>query len=120
MYTSSLRSSLLAISLLSYCNSALGSPSFPRSCPHTHLGLKFNFVIVGGGTSGLVLANRLTEQPDVKVAVIEAGNFIEDSTGNLSQIPYEAFRFDGGEAQVEWNFKTTPQTVSPGTPSLSL
>lgn len=113
MYTSSLSLSLLAIGLLSYCNSVSGSPAFPRSCPHPNLGQEFDYVIVGGGTSGLVLANRLTEQADVTIAVVEAGSFIEDSTGNFSQIPYEAFRFDGGEAQVEWNFKTTPQTVSP-------
>jgi choline dehydrogenase-like flavoprotein len=30
-------------------------------------------VIVGGGTAGLCVAARLTENPDVKVGVIEAG-----------------------------------------------
>lgn len=34
---------------------------------------EFDYVIVGGGTAGAVLANRLTEDSDVSVAVIEGG-----------------------------------------------
>lgn len=34
---------------------------------------EFDYVIVGGGTAGAVLANRLTEDRDVTVAVIEGG-----------------------------------------------
>lgn len=33
----------------------------------------FDYVIIGGGTSGFVLAARLTENPDAQVAVLEAG-----------------------------------------------
>ena len=35
--------------------------------------LHFDYVIAGGGTSGLTLANRLSEQPNITVAIIEAG-----------------------------------------------
>ena len=35
----------------------------------------FDYVILGGGTAGLVVASRLSEDPAVSVAVIEAGNF---------------------------------------------
>jgi choline dehydrogenase-like flavoprotein len=36
-------------------------------------GLKYDYVIVGAGPSGLVMANRLSEDPLTTVAVIEAG-----------------------------------------------
>lgn len=33
----------------------------------------FDYVIIGGGTAGLTLAARLTENPEIQVVILEAG-----------------------------------------------
>ena len=40
---------------------------------------EYDYIICGGGTAGLCIAARLTENPDVTVGVIEAGkNRLDD------------------------------------------
>ena len=76
----------------------------------------FDYVIVGGGTAGLTIATRLSEQANVSVAVIEAGGNYELDHGNLSTVP--AYWSQGAgtavphpDLNVYWGFKTLPQTV---------
>lgn len=45
----------------------------------------FDYVIVGGGLTGLVTAARLTEDPKVSVLVLEYGTI---DRSNVTQIPY--------------------------------
>ena len=86
----------------------------------SHFGLPgdrtFDYVVVGGGTAGLAIASRLSEDPANLVAVIEAGSFYEIGNGNLSQIPTYGPAFSGKSPfdvnpLIDWAFLTTPQTV---------
>ena len=72
--------------------------------------------IIGGGTSGLTVANRLAANPAVSVAVIEGGSFYEIDNGNYSQIPVYDTRFSSPspttiQPLVDWGIVTLPQTV---------
>ncbi|PIL34201.1 hypothetical protein GSI_03912 [Ganoderma sinense ZZ0214-1] len=46
--------------------------------PEQFVSTTFDYVVVGGGTAGLVVAARLTEDPNVTVGVIEAGEWEPD------------------------------------------
>ena len=76
----------------------------------------FDYVIVGGGTAGLTVASRLSEESSVRVAVVEAGDFYEIMNGNQSQIPANDALYNGKDpadtGSEDWDFTTTPQTVS--------
>lgn len=41
--------------------------------PDSFSEIEFDYLIAGGGTAGLTLAVRLSEDPDITVGVIEAG-----------------------------------------------
>lgn len=79
----------------------------------------FDYVIVGGGTAGLTLANRLSEDPTVKVAVIEAGTFYQITNPLLSSTPSGDVLWTGASPLdtnplVDWNFVTAPQAGANG------
>ncbi|KAK0196131.1 aryl-alcohol oxidase [Armillaria mellea] len=68
--------------------------------------LDFDYIIVGGGTAGNVLANRLTEQKDTSVLVLEAGQSTADVL--VAQVPFFCPQATPN-TPLDWNFTTTPQ-----------
>ncbi|KAK4204578.1 putative GMC oxidoreductase [Triangularia verruculosa] len=70
-----------------------------------------DFVIVGGGTSGLVLAARLTEDPNISVLVLEAGREHTDDP----RLRTPAFWLSVlGSADFDWSYNTVPQRALGG------
>jgi choline dehydrogenase-like flavoprotein len=70
------------------------------------LSREYDYIIVGGGTAGLVLAARLTENPDVSVGVLEAG---PSKLGDVFVDTPAMFLQMFGKKEYEWMFMTTPQ-----------
>ncbi|KAH7381520.1 oxidoreductase [Pyrenochaeta sp. MPI-SDFR-AT-0127] len=107
--------SQLALALLPFVSwTAFAAPVHPlqgRAYQHvaSPANKTFDYVIVGGGLTGLTVAARLAENPAITVAVLEAGDFYTNVNGNASRVP-------GYGAQVavpgtEWGMSTIPQAA---------
>lgn len=70
----------------------------------------YDFVIVGGGTSGLVVANRLSEMSGFTVAVIEAGDSVLKNV-NVSTVTGYGKAFG---TEIDWAYQTEDQTYAGG------
>ena len=65
---------------------------------------EYDFIIVGGGSSGCVLANRLSEDPNVKILLLEAGG--KDNHPYI-HMPVGFSKMTAGPRT--WGFNTVPQ-----------
>jgi choline dehydrogenase len=65
----------------------------------------YDYVIVGAGSAGCVLANRLSEDPDVSVLLLEAGP--PDVNQNI-HVPLGYLKL--GATEVDWDYHSAPES----------
>jgi choline dehydrogenase len=67
--------------------------------------MSYDYIIAGGGSAGCVLANRLSADPDIKVALLEAGpadkNFLIHMPAGYAALMQTGW--------VDWGYHTEPQ-----------
>lgn len=68
---------------------------------------KFDYIIVGGGSAGSVLGNRLSEDPKNEVLVLEAGRM--DSIWDVYIHMPAALTFPIGSRFYDWKYETDPE-----------
>ncbi|KAI1279522.1 Glucose dehydrogenase -like protein [Halotydeus destructor] len=64
---------------------------------------EYDYIIIGGGTGGCVMANRLSEDPNVQVLLLESGGY----ESPITDIP--ALSYDIQGTAVDWSFQSVPQ-----------
>ncbi|WP_170364245.1 GMC family oxidoreductase [Ruegeria arenilitoris] len=69
--------------------------------------MQFDYVIVGGGSAGCVLANRLSANPGTRVCLLEAGG---GGNSILVRMPAAVVAMLPGRPKINnWAFETVPQ-----------
>lgn len=75
-----------------------------RVRPKSQPAKEYDFIVIGGGGAGAVVGGRLSEVPNFKVLVIEAGN--DEPPG--TQVPSMDNSYFGN-SEIDWNYKTEVQ-----------
>jgi choline dehydrogenase len=74
--------------------------------------MQYDFIIVGGGSAGCVLANRLSENPSNKVLVLEAGR--PDYKFDIFIHMPAALSYPIGSKYYDWQYRSEPEPFMNG------
>ncbi|THY13257.1 glucose-methanol-choline oxidoreductase [Aureobasidium pullulans] len=103
---------LLGFVASSFASSSSQFAPYARVFNHTlHLRDRYDYIVIGGGTSGLVIANRLTENPKINVLVIEYGYVDGQENGTTVPglpVPRKYLRTDTSIPRPGLNNRTSP------------
>ncbi|KAI1144953.1 putative GMC oxidoreductase [Nemania diffusa] len=75
--------------------------SFPERSPSEVDGKTYDYIIVGGGTAGCVVASRLSEDQDVSVLVIEKGHVKDNLVSRMPLLSQNMFFGDALQVQSD-------------------
>ncbi|CAG2216003.1 unnamed protein product [Mytilus edulis] len=75
---------------------------------HVKLNSSYDYIIVGAGSAGSVIANRLSEDKDVTVLLVEAGG--SELEHDYIPIPIAAPLLQ--QTDIDWSFYTAPQQTA--------
>ncbi|MGH2915258.1 MAG: choline dehydrogenase [Solirubrobacteraceae bacterium] len=74
--------------------------------------MKWDYVVIGGGSAGCCLANRLSQDPSTRVLVLEAGR--KDSLWDVYIHMPAALSFPIGNRFYDWRYESEPEEFMNG------
>ncbi|XP_066580966.1 glucose dehydrogenase [FAD, quinone] [Prorops nasuta] len=90
------------IASMAYFNYDLVDPeNHPRST--RELRKEYDFIVIGGGSAGSVVVNRLTENPQWDVLLLEAGG----PETEITDVPILSLYLH--KSKIDWKYRTQPQ-----------
>ena len=95
------------LAALTYYNYDLYDPE-NQPINQKHLRKEYDFIVVGGGSAGCVIANRLTENPNWSVLLLEAGGYESE----LTDVPVLSLYLH--KSRYDWKYRSQPMTTACG------